>query len=616
MIRTVTLLLFIFLWVRPLFAYQIDGQSMIQLAQHPTWLKLLHMDKMQHSQVTSTDFFLSPHGQSNAKAELLATLATLGKPSLKERLPVMCKFPARYTWLAQQIQDSSITKQLKHCVKLHRWIGDNDEVSLILVSGYLGNPASTFGHALLKLHASNSKYANELLDTAINYGAKTPKGEPTLRYVYKGLVGGYKATFLDKYYYTQDLMYSKLESRDMWAYTLNLPEDKARFLMYHIWELVGEEFDYYFLDENCAYQLIKLLELVIDEPLIDKDMAWYVPIEGFQRLEAIDKAYKKSGRDGIIKSVVFLPSNERRLYEQLMRLKEDERVVVDRVMNNGAEIKLADELKTLPQASQQNVLDALLTFYNYEMVKSGLKPNSELKSLKQQVLLARFALPARADLQKQYINQPSPSQSFKTMLLGLGLGRLGGQDYLRLHATAYNQDSTGRNNLHGDELVLLDGVLGVPLSKGKAIVEQLDFIRIRKLNVNSFALQGDAWAWQMRIGLGLTNQTTNTYDGIASFGAGKTWKVNSSLALYVMTDAAIHTDFPHLRLRPHLGMYHDWGNIKALWYAGLENITVDNHFKKVWGGQVQYHAQEQLSVVLQYKRDVSNVASVEVRSFW
>jgi len=596
-------------------AQAVDDALVAKLAQHPMWLKLLHFDSHQSvSKVTSKDFFLAPDGRHDAKAELQATLDILTHTKQEERLPTMCAFPARFSWLGKELHINT-ESDLKHCTRLQRWIGNNDEISLILVSGYLGNPASTFGHALLKLHHSKDLRRDALLDTAINYGAVTPEHESPLVYVYKGIFGGYSATFLDKYYYTQDLVYSKLESRDMWEYTLNLSPEKTQLLMYHIWELLGKNLDYYFLDDNCAFQLMLLLELVVEEPIVADDMAWYVPVEGFQRLEDIDKARIQKGKPKLLKAITFLPSGQRRLNHQLMQLNHSEMQVMQGLMQLDEKTNVSQSIQGLPKVSQQNVLDALLTFYNYELIKSGLKPSKTLKSLKQQALIARFSLPARQGLQAEPLNLPSPTHSFKTALLALGVGHQDIGSYLRLHAAAYHQDSTGRNQLYGDELVLLDGVLGVQ-SKRDLFLEQLDFIRVRKLNTNPLVTQNSAWAWQMRLGVDIDDVKRNRYDVVAKAGMGKTWQTANSMALFVMGDVSAHSVFPHLRFKPHVGMYSDWGKLKSLWYLGVENIKLADKFEPVWGGEIQYFVAEQASLVLKLEEKKSKQGFLELRTFW
>ncbi|MDQ6980092.1 MAG: DUF4105 domain-containing protein [Ghiorsea sp.] len=595
-------------------AYAISDKDLTELAKQHTWQKLLHMDEETHrSMVDGKDFFLVEQGHEDAVAELGATVAMMDNVSDEKYLQTICKYPARFFWLSKQLNRPEIEQHIQQCRKLQRWVANNDEVSLILVSGYLGNPASTFGHALLKIQSSQQNKQNILMDTAINYGAITPKNESTLRYVYKGITGGYKATFLDKYYYTQELVYSQLESRDMWVYTLNLNEDKTKLLIYHVWELIGQKFDYYFLDENCAYQLADLLGLVIEEPMVE-DVAWYVPVESFRRLEAIDNMYREQGRSKLIKSVTFIPSSQRKLNTILSKLNEKELDSMSKLMNEGSEVTVEHVIRSLTQNEKIHVLDAGLSYYNYLLIKSGLKPSLKAKALKQQILMARFRLPVSPKVESDMQQLASPTQGAAPILLGLGVGHSDVQStYARLHWSGYHQSSTGDNSLNGDALVLLNLELGIGGKKNAIFLDKLDFIRIRKLNHNQMLIRNHGWAWQMRIGL---DRQINQYDGVVAFGAGKTWSVDDTLAFYGMVDVSLHSLQSHLRLRPHLGMYSDLGQVKSLWYVGAENINNKQTYQWVWGGELSYFVASQTAVSLSYQRQETRKASLEARWFW
>lgn len=127
----------------------------------------------------------------------------------------------------------------------------------------MSNPASTFGHSLIKLNNKESG----LFDTSINYGALVPDNENMLRYIYQGLTGGYQAGFSDKYFYEQDLMYSNKEYRDMWEYKLNLTQEEKDLIILHLYEIITRKFDYYFLSRNCGYRVSEIINLVSKKKL-------------------------------------------------------------------------------------------------------------------------------------------------------------------------------------------------------------------------------------------------------------------------------------------------------------------------------------------------------------
>jgi len=269
------------------------------LSRDPTWLKLLHYgDNAARSAVLTDDFFISPDGKSDPGAELTATINAYFVPRAETpdaRTRARCRYPARYYWLARRLKLPGYKLREEKCLGPEQLLLLNSvkSVSLLLVSGYLGNPASTFGHVLLKLNTDPADEQSRLFDLTINYGAQVPENEQALRYIRRGLFGGYKAGFSDNYFYTQDLVYSRTEFRDMWEYRLALTEDERTLLILHILEIVGNKFDYYFLKKNCAYRLGELTGLVINYDLVRNKLFWYLPAELFFRLEEIDKSRRR-----------------------------------------------------------------------------------------------------------------------------------------------------------------------------------------------------------------------------------------------------------------------------------------------------------------------------------
>lgn len=135
----------------------INSAQQKDLANHPTWLKLLHYNTLGgESEVVSDEFFLSARGKKEASAELLATLnAYLAPWGENGDEHARCRFPARYYWLNHKINLPDYQLREPRCKKFEQWalLDKVSSISLLLVSGYYGNPASTFGHTLLKLNA-------------------------------------------------------------------------------------------------------------------------------------------------------------------------------------------------------------------------------------------------------------------------------------------------------------------------------------------------------------------------------------------------------------------------------------------------------------------------------
>lgn len=244
-----------------------------ELAKQPYWLKLGHYLPTylggQRSTIDSANFFLSKEGKTNPLAELEATLDQLyhSDPSVAER--ARCTYPARYSWLESQMGNIA---QLQ-CPELDEWraILDPAGMTLVFPTAFMNNPSSMFGHTLLRIDAKDQNRHKELIAFAINFAAEPAGNDNPLLYAAKGLLGAYPGRFSVMPYYRKVREYNDMESRDIWEYPLKLSEQEVERVLLHLWEMQLAEFDYYFLDENCSYQLLALLELARDDLFLIKD---------------------------------------------------------------------------------------------------------------------------------------------------------------------------------------------------------------------------------------------------------------------------------------------------------------------------------------------------------
>jgi hypothetical protein len=118
----------------------------------PAWRKLLHY-KGGRSRADTPAFFLSPRGRDDPAAELEATRAAMADPARRHpptRQHPQCAFPARHRFLRER---TGFAAPRVACPDFEEWrdrLGART-VSLIFTSAYAENPASMFGHTLLRL---------------------------------------------------------------------------------------------------------------------------------------------------------------------------------------------------------------------------------------------------------------------------------------------------------------------------------------------------------------------------------------------------------------------------------------------------------------------------------
>ena len=595
-----------------------------ELAQDPTWLKLLHFTRKTHkSEIDSDEFFLSSDGRENPKAELIATFKSYFEPWPENaNMHPRCRFPARFFWLSQHISLPDYRLNFPQCSRLKKWVNlkELQTISLLLVSGYLGNPASTFGHSLLKINTNISAEPIDFLNHSINFGAIMPEDESIPRYIAKGLFGGYQASFSDKYFYAQDLVYSRTEFRDMWEYELSLPELDRTLLLFHIWEIIGKRFRYFFLKKNCAFRLAELLELVIPEPILDTPKFWYVPVETFYRLREIDRERREKGEKGLIRSVRFIPSSQRTLYHQFARLNNTEKKAVETIIREGPS-SIPEQLALFAQERQLEVLDTVLAYHKYKIVAEQPSPSRERLASKDQILLAQLRLPPQTEPMPEVPSLNSPANGNRPMLTSLGCERdLGDEEtYMTVRWTPFSQEAIGNNSLEGGEFVVLDTKIGIGGNDHPVFLDNVDVIRIRKTKTTFMSIGDESpWSWQLRISTMRTERNDAIrYDGMFSLGAGHAWKLlNTALSFYGLAEASGHTLSPYIRLRPHVGMTIGSNLIKCWWYAGVESIDYNGAFHAVWEGQIQYNINKRFALFFKISKEETTKASFELRTYW
>ena len=137
-------------------------------------------------------------------------------------------------------------------------------LTLIFPEGFMNNPASIFGHTLLRVDAKGDDAGHDLLGWAIDFTAKA--GDESLPlYMAKGVFGFYPGVFGLRPYYQQLKLYADWENRDIWEYRLKVDPAGLDLLLMHLWELRDIEFPYYFFTKNCSYELLRLLDIAIDD---------------------------------------------------------------------------------------------------------------------------------------------------------------------------------------------------------------------------------------------------------------------------------------------------------------------------------------------------------------
>lgn len=311
------------------------------------WQVLLHYKPASFglkSLIDDPNFFLSPYGKEDPKAELEATLRAFFESDRKDDDHPRCRFIARYEWLKFRlgIDDSAIPVACKEFSDMIDKTIQPKSAVLIFPAFFMNNPASMFGHTLIRV---DSSYQSRLLSYATNYAAFPDR--IGMLYPIKGIFGFYKGYFKIFPYYDMIRKYNDTEQRDMWEYRLDFTEEEVRRMLMHLWELKDIYSYYYFFDENCSYNLLFLLEAARPSlDFTDKTGLWVIPVDTIRMIKD----------SGIVESVEFRPAKATRIRHIASLLngqgRKDALSIADGPSGPGAITDTEDRIKMLDLATE------------------------------------------------------------------------------------------------------------------------------------------------------------------------------------------------------------------------------------------------------------------------
>ncbi len=353
------------------------AQEIDKVALNQKWLKLLYYDKSffnYKSKIKNKEYFIGndfDRSIIDPKYELEETIKLIN-----ERSKVLCKFPARVKFIENTLNlspfDFSICDDYQNFLKRVNL----ESVSIVFSSYYVSAPASAFGHTLLKLNqkSSNAQKKSDLLDYGLNFAANVDV-DNAIVYAVKGLTGLFNGSYTLIPYYYKIREYNDFESRDLWEYELSMSEKEKELFIDHVWELGNAQFKYYYIDENCSYQLIRLLDVVYDsKDLLNQLSSAVIPIDTIKILE----------KNNLIKnSQVRLSQRERaKLYTD--KLTSNLQQILVKITEDPSEFnKVKDQLN---ENEKVLLLDAAIELIDYLKPQNLVAKDNTISKEKQALL--------------------------------------------------------------------------------------------------------------------------------------------------------------------------------------------------------------------------------------
>lgn len=423
----------------------------LNLSKRVEWLNLLHFKPYpfwpgSRSLADDSAFFNAPNGKTDAEAELEGTLKAFFsdiEETDKQQNP-QCRFVARYHWLDQQLKFDPAKMQVHECKRFNNWVKalNPHEMTLVFPSSYLNSPASMYGHTLLRIDAKDQDERTRLLAYTVSYAASTSETNGLL-FAYQGLTGGYPGVFQTMPYYLKVIEYSDMENRDIWEYRLNLNEEEIQRAMMHMWELGPTYFEYYFLDENCAYHLLSILEVARPRlNLTDEFRWWAIPSDTVRAV---------TEHTDLVKDVVYRPSNATVITQRLRSIALPLRNLAKEL--SSGKIQTTDSsISQLAPQQQAQVMELSQDYLTYLRASKSDWP--EAAALSRKLLLARSALDVPAATPVIETPKVRPDQGHKSLKVGLGGGSKDNVSYqeLTLRPAYHDQNDPGAGYIRGAQI--------------------------------------------------------------------------------------------------------------------------------------------------------------------
>ncbi len=476
------------------------------------------------SEIDDPNFFFAKDGKTNPKSELLATLDAFFSNEKKDDNSSICKFPARYRWLQEQLHaDDFPTASCQEYDKIFQRV-DPESTTLVFPAAHINSPASMFGHTFLRI---NSSYHSKLLSYAVNYAANADANkENGVVFAIKGLVGGYYGRYSLLPYYEKLKEYRDSEQRNIWEYDLNLTREETRRMFRHIWELNGTNSYYYFFTENCSYNMLWLLEAARPTlHLRDKFTYQVIPLETVHVVNAA----------GIITAKQFRPSKRTKLLKYETLLKKQYLTLPIELVENKIKAKDVMMNSSIGITQKRYILESAVEYLEYQYSRGKVKKEDYL-DIFHELTSQRAKLGITKPLEIK--TPPNPLYGHRAIRAQVGVGSKEGNivTYLGIRPAYHDLEDSNYGFLRGTQIEFMNLLLSH--SKKETKVEKATIVSIVSLAQRSAFFK--SFSWRTKIGWDNNFLTTRPTFNL-SIGAGYSWG-NTLGYVYFLVDPLLYAN--------------------------------------------------------------------------
>ncbi len=357
------------------------------LAQHTTWRRLLYFSDEKKgffgknkdtSTVDDASFFLSANGREDSGAELDAMLVafademtnTTNKPKANNAAQTgnsksaLCRFPARAKWLSDTLAIDKSAMQVT-CPELTAWMQKlaPEQLSIMFAQEHLDNPLSAFAHTLLRIDSKASVVDPSQIHHAyaLNDTVDGDTEDNFVLYATKSMTGGYSNLIEIDPYPEKLAKYLQDDERDAWTYRLDLMAEEVQQIILHVWETKDLKLPYYFTSDNCASEILRLIDVVRPQQHLLSQLPYAViPSDVVQLLN----------KEGFLASTNYTPADSTLRQAQWNKVKQQR----DQLGYHNSAKQTLNEIKSAPLNTVSSMSADGQTLLNHQIAVSDTNP--------------------------------------------------------------------------------------------------------------------------------------------------------------------------------------------------------------------------------------------------
>ena len=505
------------LLVTPLFLYANSQQKTIvekaislKLYDSHVWKNLLHVKGNKPS--INHPSFLCSFPKFSLKNELKMTIESFFNTKVKDDKSTICKYPARYVWLKDQLSLTDRDFPTVNCKSFNQYLEKTgaENLKLVFVSENTTSPSSMMGHIFFKLSGIDKK--NIKREHAVSFFTVIDTlNIPSL--LVQSTITGMKGFFLLRPYKEQVDRYLKEENRNIWEYTLNLSKGEKQLIYFHFWELKDVKIKYLFTGFNCATIVHDMLSMGSIK-LENNYHLWITPKD----------VIKDAKKNKIIKNVSLKASNKWQIKMLLDELKESKNTMF---LNNSYyhDIKSFNNLKYSHDIKTMYLEKELLLSYTEYMYHNNEINSTVFDNIHKIIEIKKTNV--KNDYMLDLIKYKNPLNTFNDTQASLAYVYKNNKKYLGLSFLPASNTLFDDNREYFGESDLKIMAFNILANKYKIKLDSFDLYSMKslvpwdtftggvssalKLNYESHYDKklGDFKAYNISVGLGYTKQFFN-----------------------------------------------------------------------------------------------------------